>query len=508
MRYLCTLGALVLLPAGEPLLAQTPGKQPLYRVTIVSRTTKALNYGYLTTPTRIGFAPTPLLMGAEGEATVEPGRGATQIRARFSNVPPAQRFGAGYLTYVLWAISPDGRAHNLGELMLDASNKARLNTSAPLQTFALIVTAEPYYSVTQPSNVVVMENVVVPGTVGKVEEVNATFELLPRKEFTWDSAAKPAAAGKPVSKAEYDAMLALYQAQNAIQIAEAADAQRHAPEPLARARQLYEQARGYPVHLSKEIVAMAREAAQIAEDSRAVAVKRAEAERAAAERVTETAPPTPPAAHVPAPVENDSQRSRIEPTRVAPPSPTPAPVEQRVAPAPAAVAPAAEPKPPIEVDPRQFSHSTAQAAQNRRVLLSRLQGTFPVTDTPRGLVITLPEIVTTSAALPAHLRRVASAIAPYKDVRIEVEGHSDREGDVSGTERRAESVRAALITAGVPAAVVMARGVGNERPRASNATASGRAQNRRIEIVIAGDAIGSVPTWGRTYSLSPAQSRR
>jgi flagellar motor protein MotB len=344
-----------------------------------------------------------------------------------------------------------------------------------------------------------MENVVVPGTVGKVEEVNATYELLPRKDFTWTAGSQAPATGKPVSKQEYDAILALYQAQNAIQIAEAQEAQRYAPESLARARQLYEQARGYPSHLSKEIVAIARQAAQTAEDSRIVATKRAEAERAA------QAAPAPPASAA----QVDSQRARTEPTRVAPPAPVSPPQPIRPVEAPAAPeARTVEPKPPIEVDPRQFSHSTPRASENRRILMSALRGTFPVTDTPRGVVITLPEVVASSATLPAHLRRVALAIAPHTDIRLEVEGHSDRAGDVSGTERRAEAVRNALITAGVPRDIVLVRGYGNERPRASNASAAGRAQNRRIEIVIAGDSIGAVPTWGRTYTITPAQSRR
>src|SRR5205085_2126882 len=129
-----------------------------------SRTTKAINYGYLTAPTRIDFAPTPLLNGSRGDATVEPKRGATFIKARFTNVPPPARFGAQYLTYVVWAISPEGRAQNLGELTLNSSGNGKLETSTPMQTFAMIVTAEPYYSVSQPSDVVVLENQVGSGT--------------------------------------------------------------------------------------------------------------------------------------------------------------------------------------------------------------------------------------------------------------------------------------------------------------------------------------------------------
>jgi len=275
-----------------PAEARTP--QPLYQVTIVSRTTKALNYGYLTAPTRIDFKGTPVLADARGDATVEPKRGATLLKMRFEDVPPPTRFGAQYLTYVVWAISPDGRAQNLGELALDGSNKGKLRTSTPLQTFAMIVTAEPYFSVTQPSDIVVMENMIGPGTVGKVQEVNATYELLPRKPYTYDIGAQQKSGGAPVSMDQYEATTALYQALNAIQIAQSHGADRYDPDRMVRARQVYNQARTYPAHLSKEIVSLAREATQIAEDSRAVAVKRAEAEKAADEQRGRSAEPQAP----------------------------------------------------------------------------------------------------------------------------------------------------------------------------------------------------------------------
>jgi hypothetical protein len=274
-------------------------RQPLYQVTIVSRTTKAINYGYLSAPTRIGFQGTAVLPKSTGEATVEPKRGSTVLKMSFDRLPPPSQFGAQYLTYVVWAISPDGRAQNLGELILDGDDDGKLTTSTPLQTFALIVTAEPYYSVSQPSDVVVLENVVRSDTVGKVQEVNATYELLPRKPFTYDMTPKPEASRKMVSSKEYEAMAALYQALNAIQIAQSQDADRYARDQMSRARQIYDQARGFPLHLSKEIVSLAREATQIAEDSRAIAVRRAAAEAAASDQQRSRPAPEPAAAAQP-----------------------------------------------------------------------------------------------------------------------------------------------------------------------------------------------------------------
>jgi hypothetical protein len=277
-------GAILLVLVSAFASAQTANTtQPLYQVTIVSRTTKAINYGYLSAPTRIGFQGTPVASDATGEATVEPKRGSTVVRMRFNGLPAPGRFGAQYLTYVAWAISPEGRAQNLGEVVLDGSDKGKLSTSTPLQTFAMIITAEPYYAVAQPSDVVVMENVVTRDTIGKVQEVNATYELLPRKPYTFDAASQPAKSGaEPVSQEQYESIVALYQALNAIQIAQSQGADRYASNQIARARDLYNKARAFPAHLSKEVVSMAREATQIAEDSRAIATKRAQAEARAA----------------------------------------------------------------------------------------------------------------------------------------------------------------------------------------------------------------------------------
>lgn len=460
--------------------------QPLYQVTIVSRTTKALNYGYLSAPTRIDFKGTALMSSAHGESVVEPGRGATLLKMRFEDLARPSQFGAQYLTYVVWAISPDGRAQNLGELAIDASGKAKLNTSTPLQTFAMIVTAEPYYSVTQPSDAVVMENRVGRGTIGNVQEVNATYELLPRKSFTYEAGKQPAAtAGTMVSEDQYEAVNALYQALNAIQIAQSQEADKYAPERLARARDIYNKARAYPAHLTKEIVSMAREAAQIAEDSRAIAVKRSQAEKDAEEqtksRTTEPPPPTPPP--------QASVRPAPAPQSIAPP----------VAPASAQQAtPAESGAPSIEVDHRQFYRRDPNASENRRRILTALAKSYEVVDSTRGLVVTIFDG-------SSNLAPISSAIRPYAhNLHLEVQGHSATP-NAAATERDAERAKQMLIAAGVPAELISARGYGNAHPRTSNATATGRRQNERVEIVIAGDAIGTLPTWDRTYSLRPTR---
>jgi len=505
MRTLLLPSTVLLVVFHWPASSQSPtsesrSSQPLYQVTIVSRTTKALNYGYLTAPTRINFQGTPVAAEARGETIVEAKRGATLLKMRFDHVPRPNRFGAQYLTYVVWAISPDGRAQNLGELTLDGSLKGKLSTSTPLQTFAMIVTAEPYYSVTQPSDVVVMENVVGPGTIGNVQEVNATYELLPRKPFTYEVGTAAKAATQSVNRDQYEAITALYQALNAIQIAQSQEADRYAPERLARARQLYDKARAYPTSLSKEIVSVAREATQVAEDSRSIAAKRAEAEKLAIEKLTsqKTAETQPAPAQVqPAP---EIHKAAAPASSVA--ANESARARQQIIPAPA------QEKPAVEVNHSQFMRDNPQSRENRARLLAALPRVFEVIDSGRGVLISIPESQVNSASLESNVAPIAAALRPYKGLHMEVGGHTDAANAVAATERDAERVSLALISAGVPREMIAVRGYGNTRPRTSNASPGGRDQNRRVEIVIAGDEIGMLPTWDRTYSIQPVQARR
>ncbi len=257
--------------------AETPTPNPLYTVTVLERTTKAINYGYKNGPTRVDFQGTVVQPDARGAATVDSRRGVTGIEAKFSRLEDPARYGGQYLTYVLWALTPEGRAMNLGEVILDPRNKGKLNVATGLQAFALIVTAEPYYSVSSPSGVVVMENVVRQDTVGKAQDLNVRYELLPPQPFTFDTGAAAASQNTPkVSMSEYEALLALYQAQNAIRIARAAGADREAADSLRKAEELYRAAEGYRGGRSehKQVVIAAREAVQAAEDARLITLKR------------------------------------------------------------------------------------------------------------------------------------------------------------------------------------------------------------------------------------------
>ena len=511
LRILCSTAIALPLVAqsGPPAARLEP--QPIYRVTIVQRTTPAINYTHRSEPTQIDFRGTPLLAQARGQATVESKRGSTLVDARFERVPAPTRFGTEYLTYVVWAISPDGRAQNLGELVVNGSDKGRLKAATNMQAFALIVTAEPYFSVTQPSDVVVMENAVRPDTVGRVEQVSATYELLQRKDYTYAVGSRPVAAatGAPVSMDEYEAITAVFQAKNAIETARAAGADHYAPERLARAEELFDQARRLPLKsLNEEIVATARESAQTAEDARVIALKRADDDRLARERA-QTAEVKKNAEAERASAEARTAQAQMEADRAR-------------AEAVQAQASAEQAYQQLEAQRvtsiPQFSSADRMripppdnSRSNRARLMEQLSRAFETRDTPQGLVMVIPDSMLETPAgvqrVRGRLASIASVLTAYPGLRFEVAAHTDagqpESASFSITQRQAARVRDLLIAVGIPRAMVVAQAYGSSRPVASNGAAAGREQNRRVEIVISGQAIGKQAAWDRTYSLKP-----
>jgi outer membrane protein OmpA-like peptidoglycan-associated protein len=257
------------------------GSAPIYRITVVGRTTRAINYSHRGGATKIDFAGTTLLPGAHGEAKVESKQGYIEIEVEFRGLQAATAYGPEFLTYVMWSITPEGRTANLGEVLLNGTN-AKLNVTTELQSFGLIVTAEPYFGVTQPSDVVVMENVIRSDTQGRVEAVDAKYELLQRGQYTLN--VNPAEI-RPV-RLDRKTPLELYEARNAVQIARWTGAQRYAPETYQKAVQGLANAEGYLKSKAgrKQVVTAAREAVQMAEDARIITVKRIREEQLANER--------------------------------------------------------------------------------------------------------------------------------------------------------------------------------------------------------------------------------
>lgn len=494
--------------------------QPIYRVTVVSRSLEAVNYEHRGGPTRIDFQGTVLLPRAKGQAVVESKRGRVSIDAKLEHLEPPTRYGAEYLTYVLWAISPEGRPRNLGEVLVDSSNKAHITVTSDMQAFGMIVTAEPYYSVTIPSDVVVVENLVRPDTIGVREQVSAKYELLPRGQYTLNL--QPAAlhsVAADYGKLPYDryeALLELYQAENAVQIAQSLEAGHYAPEPYSKAVTLLESARSsydrkQDAHF---VVSNAREATQMAEDARTISVKRREEERLEREsrqsqaeegRLRLRAQADAELAQAQAAAEQADAERAAEQAR--------ADAEQAQALAAERAAqsrPQAPPRLVARPVPAQYELTGAQR-QSRAEMLARLNAVLVTRDTPRGLVLTVPDsfFEPGESGLPRpaaseRLMQVAALVSARPGLVLRVEGHmDDHAGEQADllSQRRAETVRATLVRYGVNPGSVSSVGFGKARPITSNATASGREENRRAEIVIPGASIGGMALWERTYAL-------
>src|SRR5271170_3041008 len=254
---------------------------PTFRVTVISRSVQAVNYEHRSGSSKLDFAGTTLMPGATGEAHVNSKRGSISIDAYFGNLQRPTTFGNEYLTYVLWAISPEGRAVNLGEVLVGNDDRSKLHVTTDLQAFALIVTAEPYYAVRQPSNVVVLENVIREDTKGTSEAVNAKYELMERGGYI--------PTGYKFDPVVLNANLPLefFEARNALRIAQSEGAEQYAPGSYQHAVQLLNTADADAIdkHIDKKpLIAVSREAVQTAEDARAIAVKKEDETRLANER--------------------------------------------------------------------------------------------------------------------------------------------------------------------------------------------------------------------------------
>ena len=501
----------------------TSDVNPVFRVTVVGRRTTAINYRPRNGETKIDFAGTPLLPGARGDATIKGERGYIRVDANFENLEPATRFGPEYLTYVLWAITPEGRATNLGELQVSGDD-GELDVTTELQAFGLIVTAEPYFAVTQPSDVVVMENmfrkegVFKDATTGTTDVVEASYQLLKRGTYLMN---QNPADYKP-QEIKPGVPLDLAEARNAINLAQLAGADRYAADTFDKARRLLaqaDQAKG-----RNNIMMPARQAVQTAEDARLIALQRqeeelnarlraqADAERLEAEQrrsLAELEARNAAAARAAA----DREREAADAARLA--------AERERADAEAARASADALRRQAEAQAREAEAKAAQARASaeqaehekealRQKLREQLNIILETRETARGLIVNVSDVLFdfNSANLKPGAReklaRVAGILQAYPGLQIAIEGHTDNVGtdeyNQRLSERRAVSVRSYLVQNGIPESTVTALGFGERQPVAANTSASGRQQNRRVELVVSGDPIGTreaVGTSGR-----------
>jgi outer membrane protein OmpA-like peptidoglycan-associated protein len=523
------------------------GSMPIYRVTVVERTTKAVNYRHRGGATKIDFQGTLLLPQARGEAKVESKQGYIEIEVEFDDLDkPATAFGPEYLTYVLWAITPEGRTSNLGEVLLNGT-KSKLNVTAELQSFGMIMTAEPYFAVTLPSDVVVMENIIRTDTRGAIEEVDAKYELLQRGQYVFN--VNPAEI-KPV-RLDRKVPLELYEARNAVQIARWTGAEQYAPETYQKAAKGLQNAEGYLKRKAgkKPIVTVSREAVQMAEDARIITVKRiqeaqlaserqagadremrAENERAAAQSETERVAREAETARVAAEAEadrlrrdndaraaaarNEADRLRGEndAQRAAAQADADRLRRENEAQTTAAQSEAdrlrrdneaqrAAAQADLDRAARERVQAEAERMALRAQLLAQFNAILQTRDTARGLIVNMSDVLFDTAKSSLRplarekLAKVSGIVSGHPGLKLDVEGHTDSVGgddyNQRLSEQRGESVRSYLIQQGMPASSVTTRGFGETRPVASNDTAAGRQQNRRVELVISGDIIGA-----------------
>ena len=552
-------------PTQQPIPAANAGPPaPIYRVTVVARTTKAINYNHRSGPTNIDFRGTPLMPEARGEAKVESKQGVIKIEARMHKMEPATKYGPEYLTYVMWAITPEGRATNVGEVLLNGDN-SKLDATTDLQSFGLIITAEPYFAVTQPSDVVVMENFVRPDTTGTIEQVDAKYELLTRGQYTLN--VNPADI-RPV-RLDRKVPLELYEARNAVQIARWTGAPQYAADTFQKAVQGLENAEGYLQGKSgkKPIGTVAREAVQMAEDARIITVKkieeeqlanerqagvereaRAESARAAALAETERVARDADAARLAAQAEadrlkqaNDAQTAaalaEANRLKMANDAQTAAALaeadrlkqenEGRLASAQTEVARLQMEKDAqglaaqneadrlkqendaeraaTQADLDRAAHDKAQAeaekVELRAQLLTQFNAILQTRDTARGLIVNMSDVLFDTGKYSLRpvarekLAKVAGIISGHPGLRLAVEGYTDSVGgddyNQRLSEQRGASVRDYLTGEGMATGSVTSQGFGKAQPVASNDTAAGRQQNRRVELVVSGEIIGS-----------------
>ena len=517
-------------PQSQAAAPQAAATSPASAPATVSRTTKAVNYRRAGGTTKIDFSGTELMQGATGEAKVESKSNRMEIEAKFLGLDDATKFGLEYLTYVLWAVSPQGRAVNLGELPLK-NGAGQVKAISDMQTFGMIVTAEPYFAVTQPGNMVVLENTLGPGTQGKVENIDAQYELLGRGIYSSSNTKIENA----IFGIDRKTPLELFEARNAVRIARIAQADKYAPSSLAKAEQQLRNAEEIYSRKSekKSVEAAAREVVETAEEARVMAVKqkaeqdaqakviadkKAAEEQAAAEikrrQDAEQARLQAEAAKAEAvrmkqeaeKAAADAARQKQEAEQA-----TAAAVAQQQA-AQAAAEQAARDKAAAvdqqraaeaEADKARQAAAKAEAekAELRSQLLNQLNSILQTRDSARGLIVNMSGVLfdtgsyTLKPGAREKLAKISGILLAHPGLTLQIEGHTDSVGtdefNQQLSERRADSVRDFLAENGVPASTITARGFGKTQPVATNDTADGRQRNRRVELVVNGAAIGN-----------------
>ena len=505
---------------------------PTFRVTVVSRSVRAVNYKHRGGATKLDFAGTDLMPGANGQAKVESKKGYIEIEVEFGNLEKPTTFGNEYLTYILWAISPEGRAINLGEVLVGGNHRSKLDVTTDLQAFALIVTAEPYYAVRQPSNLVVLENVIREDTKGTTEAMNTNYELLERGGYI------PTGYKFDPVVLNTNLPLEFFEARNALRIAQSEGAETYANDSYQHAVQLMNKTDEYATrhHVDrKPMIAVAREAVQTAEDARAITVKKIDQERldnerqAAADAQAQTQAQADDATRQAKQAQSDQARAEFAKGQaegdaakarneaIDARSET-ARAKSDMADSMASTANAVSAAQADADQSRLAAQQAQQAAQQsetdkaamRTRLSEQLNSILQTRDSARGLIVSMSDVLfdtgkySLKPGAREKLAKVAGILLAYPGLNVEVGGYTDNVGgdemNQKLSENRAGSVRDYLVQQGVATNSLSSKGFGNTLPVASNDNSAGRQQNRRVELLVSGEAIGN-PVNATTGSL-------
>jgi outer membrane protein OmpA-like peptidoglycan-associated protein len=500
-------------PTNDPL--------PVFRVKVYSRSTNAVNYRHRGGSTTVDFRGTELMPSVGGHAKVDGKAGRLAISAELTHLEPANSFGGQFLTYVLWAITPEGRAVNLGEILPGDNGKDKIDVTTDLQAFGLIVTAEPYYAVTHPSNKVVAENILRQETKGFEEPINANFDVLEGGQYIIDIPVEQLPSNQAGLKPP---PLDLLEARNAVVIAKAAGADQYAADSLAKAQDMLTRAEDYYVRKQGRtpIGTAARGATQMAEDARLLTLRRKEQARIEAERLAHQQAQE--KAEADAKLAQDQAaaaqaQSDLDARRRADAEHAQADAERAQAEAQRqqADALAAQQKAQAESEAARLAADQAekqrQEAENQRLeavrqkeamrarLLAQLNQVLQTRDTARGLIVSMPDVLfdfnkfTLKPDTRERLARISGIVLAYPDLRLEIDGYTDSVGsdeyNQTLSDKRAGAVRDYLVSSSVSADNVTAHGMGKADPIADNGTAAGRKLNRRVEMIVSGDVIGN-----------------
>ena len=534
---LVALSGMLVAQVPNPTQANQPqfnGDTPVFRVTATAHIIKAINFNHREGSTTVNLVGTGLMPRAKGEAHVDSKTGATKLDVTFERMDPSQTHGDSFLTYVLWAITPEGRPENLGEVFLGGSN-ARLQASTELQAFGLIVTAEPYFAVTQPSDTVVMEGVIKPGpdgTTGTIAPIDAKYELLEHGAY---DAVLPA-ADRALVKQRNDLPLDLKEARQAYAIARGVGASQYAADTMTKAGVDLQNAENFWASSkdTKRVQTLARNVTQLSEDARIITLRRKQDEQLALERknaedrVAAAKSETDRETSQRLLAETEKRQALKREAEARDQAEHEAKLRQWAEQQQAALAQARTAAETLLADARVKQAATEADRQRllgekealdrdaadakrradeverdrqalRIQIREQLNRVLQTQDTARGLIINMSDVLFDTAQYSLRpgarekLAKISGILLAHPELKLQVEGHTDSVGtddyNQKLSENRASSVRTFLTTEGVDPNSISARGFGKTRPVVSNDTAAGRQRNRRVEIVVSGDSI-------------------